>query len=357
MKLKLSVVPTSKIAIVLLSAMALAANVRADGGDEPGFPGFPGFNNSNNLPVVTLVATDPTALEGTSTGAFTLLRHGPTNADLTVGLGISGTASNGVDYQTISNMITIPAGSLAVDIPVIPIIDNAVRGNKSVVLTVQSNANYVAFLRRAVVEIIDDTFNIPPPTVMITSPSNGSVFTNPVSITITATATDPDATIRSVSFFANDDFLGVSTNAPYSVTVSNLHAGFYALFARAVDNAGKSMLSAAVHITVTNDTPTVMITSPTNNSSFMAGTNITINATATDAGSAIVGVGFFANGHALGSSTTSPYSFTWTNVPGGFYSLEAVATNTVGTRGDAKPVFIKVNPVFKMMSILQESRN
>src|SRR3974377_203651 len=73
-------------------------------------------------PLVVVVAPAPTALEGTSSGAFTLIRNGSTDVDLAINVNLSGTASNGVDYVQIPNSITIPAGSLATDIKVDPII-------------------------------------------------------------------------------------------------------------------------------------------------------------------------------------------------------------------------------------------
>jgi Bacterial Ig domain len=208
-----------------------------------------------NLPVVTIFAPDPTALEGTSSGAVTLTRNGSTSNALTVDLAISGSASNGVDYTQISNVVVIPAGFLAVDIPVNPIIDNVNRGNKSVVLTVETNAAYNVFRRHAVVEIIDDTFDIPKPTVTLVSPTNGSVYGFPTNITLLATATDPDVSITSVSFYANDDFLGKVTNSPYTLTWTNARPGHIAIFARAVDQVDQSTFSAPAHITVTNSGP------------------------------------------------------------------------------------------------------
>src|SRR6266480_3308451 len=85
-------------------------------------------------PLVQLLATDPTALEGASTGAFTLIRSRDTNADLAVNYLIKGTASNGVDYVLLPSSATIPAGFLAADIVVQPIVDPMNRGNKTVVL-------------------------------------------------------------------------------------------------------------------------------------------------------------------------------------------------------------------------------
>src|SRR5271169_4772596 len=128
------------------------------------------------IPTVVLRATDPTALEGTTTGAFTLIRHGDTNSALDVSVAISGTASNGVDYAALSGVLTIPAGFYAIDVPVQPILDTAVRGNKTVVLTLQSSAAYkVGGRGTATVKIVDDVFDIPPPSVSMTSPADGSV--------------------------------------------------------------------------------------------------------------------------------------------------------------------------------------
>ncbi len=204
-----------------------------------------------NLPFVDIRATDPYALEGTSTGSFTLVRHGDTNAALSVTLLFSGTASNGVDYQTVPGTVTIPAGFLAVDIPITPIVVNT--GNKTVTIALDTNSTYaLSFRHRATVNIIDDTFNDPLPTVTITSPTNGSCFTAPATITVTADASDPDFDISSVSFFAGDFFIGKATNSPFSLTVSNVHVGRYEIFARAVDTAGQSAFSAPVSISVTN---------------------------------------------------------------------------------------------------------
>jgi hypothetical protein len=208
---------------------------------------------TTNLPSVAILATDPTALEGTSSGAFTLVRYGATNSALAVDLAISGTASNGVDYASISNVVTIPAGTLAVDIPIQPIVVN--QGNKSVVLSVQTNAAYHAFDRHAEMKIIDDTFDIPPPTVMLLSPTNGSVYAFPATITLQAAASDPAVAIKSVSFYADDEFLGRATNSPYTLTWTNAWPGRYAVFARAVDQVGQSAVSTPAHIMVTNSTP------------------------------------------------------------------------------------------------------
>jgi hypothetical protein len=295
---------------------------------------------------VDILATDPTALEGTSTGAFTLIRDGDTNVDLTVNVGIFGTASNGVDYGPITSAIVIPANYLAVDIRVQPIIDAAKRGNKTVILRIETNADYeIGGARTAEVTIVDDVFNTPSPTVTISDPTNDSSFAFPADITITAEASDPGANIQSVSFFADDDFLGRVTNAPYTLTWTNSRPGRYLLFARALDNLGQSALSPLVSITVSDILPKVTITTPTNGENFSAHEDIPIAADVTDANpdATIASVAFYRNGRLVGTVTNSPYQVTWNNAPAGFYSLEAAATDNSGQTGFSKRVEINVS--------------
>jgi hypothetical protein len=304
------------------------------------------------LPSVEILATDPTALEGTSSAAFTLILTDAATNDLAVNLAISGTASNSVDYELMTNgvvlktnVVTIPAGYLAVDILVQPILDTVNRGNKTVVLGVGTNASYQMLpgARRATVTIIDDVFNIPPPSVEITTPTNGSVFWFGTPITLTAEASDPGLDIRSVSFYANDLLLGKATNSPYSLVWTNARPGPYTLTALAFDVANQSTLSAPVKISVTNAVPVVQLLSPTNGSNFEAHQNITLLASASDSVNSIAFVTFYANGRGLGVVTNAPYSFTWTNVPAGFYLLQASATDTSRTKVYSNRVQIDVS--------------
>jgi plastocyanin len=91
-----------------------------------------------------------------------------------------------------------------------------------------------------------------PPTVSITSPANGAVFTAPWTGTIQATASDSDGTVTKIDFLANGALLGTVTNPPptASFTVSNLAAGTYTLTAAAQDNGGARTTSAGVNISV-----------------------------------------------------------------------------------------------------------
>ncbi len=88
------------------------------------------------------------------------------------------------------------------------------------------------------------------PTVSLTSPANGSTFTAPANVTLTATAADSDGTIAKVEFLNGNSLVGTVTASPYTMTWSNVAAGSYTLTARATDNNGAQTTSAAVSITV-----------------------------------------------------------------------------------------------------------
>jgi len=90
-----------------------------------------------------------------------------------------------------------------------------------------------------------------PPTVAVTSPQSGTVYTAPASIPLIAAASDSDGTVAQVTFFADGVALGTDATAPYALTWSNVPAGSYAITAIATDNIGAATVSAPVSVTVT----------------------------------------------------------------------------------------------------------
>lgn len=91
-----------------------------------------------------------------------------------------------------------------------------------------------------------------PPSVNISSPTNGAEFLAPASFDITASASDSDGTVTSVQFFVNGTSVGISSGPTFSASVSGLAAGSYSLTATATDNQGATANAGVVNITVTN---------------------------------------------------------------------------------------------------------
>lgn len=84
-----------------------------------------------------------------------------------------------------------------------------------------------------------------------------------------------------------------------------------------------------VYENIVNATPTVAITAPAPAASLPAG-NITITATAGDTDGTITTVEFSNGATYLGADTTAPYSFTWTAVANGCYTVMARAIDNLG---------------------------
>ncbi len=184
-----------------------------------------------------------------------------------------------------------------------------------------------------------------PPTVSITAPLNNATFTAPASVTISANAADSDGTIAKVEFYQGTTKLGEDLTSPYSYSWTNVAAGAYVLKAVAFDNSGLNTTSSLINITVSsgNAAPTVSITSPLNNATFTAPASVTINASASDTDGSISKVEFYQGTTKLGEDLTSPYSFTWTSVAAGTYTLKAVAYDNASASTTSSLINITVS--------------
>jgi chitodextrinase len=89
-----------------------------------------------------------------------------------------------------------------------------------------------------------------PPTVNLTSPTQGATYAPPANITLTANAADSDGTIAKVDFYNGSTLLGTSVSSPYSYAWNNVPAGTYTLSAVAFDNLGASTTSSSVTVAV-----------------------------------------------------------------------------------------------------------
>jgi hypothetical protein len=181
------------------------------------------------------------------------------------------------------------------------------------------------------------------PTVNITNPVNNAVLNAPVNITIDASASDSDGSIAQVEFYQGTTLLNTDTVAPYSFTWTSVGAGTYSLTAKATDNRGALTPSSPINVIV-NAPPTVSVTGPANNAVFTAPATITISASASDSDGSITQVEFYQGTTLLNTDTVAPYSFTWTSVGAGTYSLTAKATDNRGALTPSSPINITVNP-------------
>jgi hypothetical protein len=128
-----------------------------------------------SLPSVSVTALDAGASEGGGdTGAFRVSRTGPTNAPLTVGFTLGGSAVNGTDFNALSNCIVIPSGASKSGIIVTPQDDLAVEGTEYVSLSLFDTAAYtVGAGTNATVTLIDNEPDPPPLSLALDNPAIG----------------------------------------------------------------------------------------------------------------------------------------------------------------------------------------
>jgi len=94
-----------------------------------------------------------------------------------------------------------------------------------------------------------------PPTVSITSPTNGSSVSNTSPLIIQASANDTDGTVSKVEFYLTNSSgttkLGEDTTAPYSFTWNSPLSGSQSLTARAYDNLNMMTTSMPISVNIT----------------------------------------------------------------------------------------------------------
>ncbi len=201
----------------------------------------------------------------------------------------------------------------------------------------------------------------PLPTVSITAPANNAIIVTPNNVVINADAADANGTVTNVEFFNGSTLLGTDATSPYSFTWNAPPIGTYILTAKATDNDGATTTSDPITVFVSaanNMPPTAAIMSPANNAAFLTPSNITINATATDGDGSIHKVEFYKDATLLGTSTTAPYTYTWTGATAGNYALTVKATDNGGLTTTSAVVNVAVsNPIKPTVSITSPANN
>ena len=140
-----------------------------------------------------------------------------------------------------------------------------------------------------------------------------------------------------VEFYNGATLLGTATTAPYGYSWTNVSAGNYTLTAKAYDNQGATTISTAAVVTVTvavivtaNIPPTVNLTAPVTGSTYTAPAIIPLTATAADSDGTVSKVEFYNGVTLLGTATVAPYSYSWSGVAAGSYTLTAKAYDNQG---------------------------
>jgi hypothetical protein len=119
--------------------------------------GLSALSFAAELPIVTIMAPDPQAVEGKKDPAdFVITRTGEVGADLTVFYTVGGTATNGKDYKALPGNVKIPAGADSVIIEIFALADRETEGTETVILTLIDKPEYdLGESKEATIRIIE----------------------------------------------------------------------------------------------------------------------------------------------------------------------------------------------------------
>jgi sulfur relay (sulfurtransferase) complex TusBCD TusD component (DsrE family) len=182
-----------------------------------------------------------------------------------------------------------------------------------------------------------------PPSIALTAPANGASYAAHATINLAAAVTANSHTITKVQFYNGAALLGENASAPYSFAWANVSAGSYSLTAQAVYDSGSVAASAAANVTVTNvPLPSIALTAPANGASYAAPATIGLAATVNANGHTITKVQFYNGAALLAEDSAAPYTFTWTSVSAGNYSLTAQVIYDSGSAVASAPANVTV---------------
>ncbi len=174
------------------------------------------------------------------------------------------------------------------------------------------------------------------PLVSIASPTNNSTVAAGTPITISANASDNGGVVTSVQFFVDNVLLGTDNAAPFSVNYTPT-PGAHTVYAVATDNDCQTATSSTINFSASsNQLPVVSVSAP---ASVIAGSPITISASASDTDGTISQVEFFVNGLSVGVDNSFPYSISVPTVQGNGQSIYAIATDNVGGATTSSTIF------------------
>jgi hypothetical protein len=166
--------------------------------------------------------------------------------------------------------------------------------------------------------------------VTLVSPVAASSYVIGESIVFQATHNFGSDVPPKIDFYLNGNQATTVSAEPYQFIRFLTRAGTYDVHA-VVRSGTVTKVSAVRQITVTSNTaPVVSITTPAVGTTSAVGTPITVTATATDTDGTIQQVQFFANGAAIGTDNTLPYSVSFSPAAAGVYNLTAIAADSGG---------------------------
>ncbi|HUS37097.1 MAG TPA: Ig-like domain-containing protein, partial [Verrucomicrobiae bacterium] len=236
---------------------------------------------NSEVPVLSVETKWPTTSEPlpnalVTPGLFVVHRSGRTDTEFNAWYVLGGTAKEGIDYDELPDFVHFAPGQVDAEIKILPKSDDLVEGDETVVveLTEPPTMGAVAWYtidptkNRSVVTIKDED-QPARARIEITKPTEGAALLEGSTVTIEATAVDPNGYLPRVEFFVDGQSIGVSeivfitapdpgTPIHHSIEWKNVAIGDHTITAVAVRPDGTKVESAPRHVHVVRGDPPPM---------------------------------------------------------------------------------------------------
>lgn len=192
------------------------------------------------------------------------------------------------------------------------------------------------------------------PRISLLKPTKDSLVSEGDIVQFRFDLSDDDGTIEVVEMRSNTVKIGQDDTAPFEIDWAAVYGSHNLTFV-AIDNDSAMDISGSIYIQVreasAESPPSVNLTNPQNDASFLVGDIITISANASDLDGTVDSVEFFLNDNKIGSALPPVFDYPWTAELGTF-SLTARATDSDGLTKTSDPISILVvDPVINPPTI------
>jgi|GEM_PF-897336 beta-glucanase (GH16 family) len=174
-----------------------------------------------------------------------------------------------------------------------------------------------------------------PPVISISAPASNSTFCSGNPISLTASASDPDGSVSSVSFYDGSTFLGTVTSAPFTYSWSNAGNGSHTITAVVTDNSNTTTTSTAINIQINNSPPAPTVTSPVTHCQNATATTLSANGTGLKWYTTATGGASSAAAPTPSTANTGTTNYYVSQTTSGCESSRAVITVTVNATPSA----------------------
>lgn len=153
----------------------------------------------------------------------------------------------------------------------------------------------------------------------------------------TSTGWDPEWVVLDVT--ASVQSMSLEAQANYGWQLLGNGVNYHKIF-RSSEYAANTSLRPKLILDFDDNSPSVMLTAPSEGDFVISGEAVTISADASDPDGSVTQVEFFRDNVSLGVDTTAPWSITWSDPPIGNSRLKAVATDDSGATATSAVVTI-----------------